>query len=516
MYAICREILGVIREYYGDLVFLILAVISYIYLFVKDRDLRRRWLYPIALIMFCVINPVLYKYIFQNIIYWRLFWMFPDAIVIALASTRLIRDSRKIWKKVVVALLLVVAVISAGNLAYKQDSFCLTENWYKLPDEVIKTCDIILRQDDEARCIMPSSLYNYVRQYSGDILQLYGRNANGFITDITGVDKKIAVYMNREFPPYDDILSYARFHNYNYIVTDVEKAISVETLEEYGYAQIGTTGVYNIYSVLSESQDSEWLITQYGTDTKWYSTMYTVENEEDKLIIIDGGESSNMDALMNVIKAHNGHVDAWILTTYRKDHIEAFLDIASDYTVTIDRVYTSDMDFDSLRSSTKIKSISEFYLRCEEVLGESENVNYLRTGDTFQISDLEFKVYNAWSPACEDIENIVNDSSLVFSLSGEKNSMLFCSDITERQENSMVKSMKDKTFEYIQLSNHGVGLSGQFYSGLQARAVFLDTCVNKIKKEEERSGVTDLTNMLTQSGIRVYSFTSRPNMVLIR
>ena len=104
------------ETYYADGFFLTMTVASSFYLFVHEKESRKRLLYPVALLVFCVLNPILYYMMFHQIIYWRLFWVVPDAIIIAYALTRLARAAGS-WREraVVFAMALVVVFVGGTN-----------------------------------------------------------------------------------------------------------------------------------------------------------------------------------------------------------------------------------------------------------------------------------------------------------------------------------------------------------------------------------------------------------------
>lgn len=48
---------------------------------------------------------------------------------------------------------------------------------------------------------------------------------------------------------------------------------------------------------------------------------YTIVDNTGRLVIVDGGFEGNADAVRNVIKQHNNHVTAWIITHPHPDHL---------------------------------------------------------------------------------------------------------------------------------------------------------------------------------------------------
>ena len=171
-----REMISYIWLYYGDGVFLKFFLIASVYLFVVDKDMRRKMMYPISLIAFFLLNPIIYKYIFQKIIYWRLLWIFPGAILVGVAITKIIKSINVGIVKWAVLGLAAYGIVAFGTNVYQKEWYSKTDNFYKLPNEAVEIVDVILDIDDNSKCVMPEELFSYVRQYSGDMELLYGRN----------------------------------------------------------------------------------------------------------------------------------------------------------------------------------------------------------------------------------------------------------------------------------------------------------------------------------------------------
>lgn len=235
------------QRYYADGVYLILALVSYLYLFAQCPELRKKFLAPMALVMFFVFNPILYKYVYVQIIYWRLFWMFPTGILIALASVKLIRNSQgKIGKGIALLMVCALIVIKGTNI-YTERGFGKTENPYKLPTEVKEVCDLMLEVTENPKCILPEPLFCDVRQYSGEILMEYGRDVLDFIIPNWSDDRYIYREMESVEPNYSWILQCAGQNGCSFVVTYTDKGINQELLNLYGYAEIPYEGNYNIY-----------------------------------------------------------------------------------------------------------------------------------------------------------------------------------------------------------------------------------------------------------------------------
>ncbi len=235
------------QAYYADGVYLILALASYIYLFGHCPELRKKFLLPMALIMFLVLNPILHKYIYSEIIYWRLFWMFPTGILIALAAVKLVKNSDgKIGKGIVLLMICALIVIKGTNI-YTERGFGKIENPYKVPAAVQEVCDLMLELDEEPKCIVPEAFLCDVRQYSGEIEMAYGRDVLGFIIANWGEERYAYGQMESAAPDYSWIMQYAERENCSFIVTYEDRGIDEALLVLYGYVEIPYEGNYRIY-----------------------------------------------------------------------------------------------------------------------------------------------------------------------------------------------------------------------------------------------------------------------------
>ena len=185
------------RLYYADGFFLIMAIFSYLYLFVHEKNSRKCFLYPVALLAFCVVNPALYWLVFRQIIYWRLFWVIPDAIIIAYAVTKMVQNSQRRTDKIIVLVIFAVFVLVKGTNVYKNGGFSVIQNLEKVSKPVEEVCAAMLEIEESPRCILPAPLLSEARQYSGEIQSLYGRNVDGYIIPASGVQMEIYHAMER-------------------------------------------------------------------------------------------------------------------------------------------------------------------------------------------------------------------------------------------------------------------------------------------------------------------------------
>ena len=235
------------QTYYADGVYLILALASYVYLFAHCPELRKKFLVPMAFLMFLVFNPLLYKYVYIRIIYWRLFWMFPTGILIALASVKLVKNSLGKFEKWIVLLMICALIVIKGTNIYTERGFGKIENAYKVPAAVKDVCDLMLELEEEPKCIVPEAFLCDVRQYSGEIEMVYGRDVLGFIIPNWGEEWHAFEQLESETPDYSWIMQCAERENCSFIVTYKDKGIDEQLLVLYGYVEILYEGNYIIY-----------------------------------------------------------------------------------------------------------------------------------------------------------------------------------------------------------------------------------------------------------------------------
>lgn len=242
------EMFDWIKRYYNDCFILVCTTISYGYLFFKYKEDRKKVLYPVLLIVILLLDPVLYIYIYRANRYWRFFWMIPNCMFISLALVKFIESAKSTVLKVGAGLFFTLLVVLLGTNVFKNGGFERTHNWEKVSPATKEICDFILALDDNPRCIMPGgSIFCETRQYNGDIIQYYGRDAYGYI--FAADSTRVSVFKTLESmnPDYDMVLREANNADMEYIVVDNTKAIGEDCLEKYGFEYIGEVDAFLVY-----------------------------------------------------------------------------------------------------------------------------------------------------------------------------------------------------------------------------------------------------------------------------
>lgn len=236
-----------IKLYYPDMIYVCVIVIAAVYLFVYKKEHRKSIIYPLIVILICILNPVLYQKLLSRMVYWRMFWMIPDAVIIAYAVTDIIKRGKTYLVKGMLLAAGVCCIIFTGVRVYDKDVFDWTKNPQKVSADTEAVCDAILAIDKHPKCVIPDGMYCEARQYNGDIELMYGRNAEHYINNLA--EKYIPVHfqMQSDNPDYDYVFSVAKEDGYNFVVCSKEKPVNETILIRYGFNGCVDAGNYWVY-----------------------------------------------------------------------------------------------------------------------------------------------------------------------------------------------------------------------------------------------------------------------------
>jgi beta-lactamase superfamily II metal-dependent hydrolase len=268
--------------------------------------------------------------------------------------------------------------------------------------------------------------------------------------------------------------------------------------------------------------DNRWTVTSYAPANGEQGTFYTITDNNNRLVIVDGGYDSDAQQVLNILKQHNYHVDAWIITHPHPDHAGAFNAIMSTYpdtNVTIDHIYTTKINRKRYEETAHDYDGIDTYYTFDSLTQKMNNVSYLKAGDELDLIGLHMKVLHAWDEATEQQQaTLLNDGSLMFRVSGRKSSMLFCADVQSEMEDEIISSYsKDLKSDYVECGHHGNwGLDTRFYDLVDPKAAFMD-CPDQILNDT--TGTYDapqLKSYFEERGVTVYSFHTSPNHVVLQ
>lgn len=283
--------------------------------------------------------------------------------------------------------------------------------------------------------------------------------------------------------------------------------------------------VFFICSILSLNvlgcvmEEKSWTITQYGTADGSQSSFYTIVDNKDNLIIIDGGWDYQADQVREIIAAHDNHVSAWIISHAHMDHAGAFNVIMQEPNgIEVDNIYTIDVNLERYKATAQDYdgiAVHEQFLQLTETL---ENVHYVYENDEMDILGLKMKVLSTWNENVETLSvNLLNNGSMVFVLEGNEESMLFCSDAENEIEGFIIEGHEDVLAEvdYVQLGHHGNwGPTTAFYDYTNPKAVFFDAPNWLLEVTEPYDGYL-MKQYFVERGVEIYTFDGAPHQIEI-
>ncbi len=232
-----------LKEFKGSGGYLALFAIGILYIFLKEKDRKRKALFMIypLLMLFIWINPLFNKVVFPifNTIYWRLLWLLPLGIEIAYCAVSFINEQNDKFRKCVVAIGSIITIMLAGQLIYTKVNFSKVGNLYKLPDECVHVAQLLGADDEEyKKAIAPIPLLPYISQIDASVHLSNKREAETY-----SKVEEIMAMLNRDIKC---IVRVAEEKKCNYVI--FEKAMVFnENIEDYGFKILTETDNYIIY-----------------------------------------------------------------------------------------------------------------------------------------------------------------------------------------------------------------------------------------------------------------------------
>ena len=236
-----------------------------------------------------IINPVFYKLWDQMGLYayWRILWIVPVIPVVAAVVPMITEKMQKPWMKGIAAIAGTGAVIIAGTFLYKGPggSFVKASNAAKLPDNVVRIADRLLEQEERPRVIVQDPIGVYIRQYTGNITTLYGRDiGNNFIS--TPSSEAVTVHRTLSNPEIDNtnVAQLMLDDSFDYLVyhgDPGQRFVHIDTVTDYGiYVATGKPGVLKTRNELGQVV-SITTVDESGTPIDTVSGYAMVEREYD-------------------------------------------------------------------------------------------------------------------------------------------------------------------------------------------------------------------------------------------
>lgn len=238
---ILKEILYEIDTYVADSGIWILYLVSLLTILkINDEKGKAYILKPMLLVMLIIFNPIaaviLDKCLDSS--YWRVIWLMQEVIVISYAIVIVLRRFQKV-RKIALGVMIVLSIMLAGKNMYSSNELVLAENMYKIPDEMIELCQIIVDAENSPVVVAVDTIPIWLRQYDASIDMVYGRYGENEL-------RALVNDANRDYEELHDILEEKKC---NLVIFRVNE-ISNEEIYQYGFEYIGSTEHYVLYKVI--------------------------------------------------------------------------------------------------------------------------------------------------------------------------------------------------------------------------------------------------------------------------
>ena len=260
--------------YIGNGRYFAFAMASLLFLFVTSKRIRPRLVYPVLVTLAVIATPWLYHYVFNRDAYWRVFWMFPGAVLIALFCVRLIQTCENVSERIAMTVFLMLILFFLGTSMYSAERTrpdgskerILTEatNPEKVSNGAKRVADILLAIEDSPKVASRKKYVYELRQYSSKILLYYGRDIDGFVIPIKKDDEwrhEVHKGLESTSPDYNRILRICDVAGYNFLITSSAYRINEALLDKHGYREVavldGSAIYYKPYTQGQENADKK-------------------------------------------------------------------------------------------------------------------------------------------------------------------------------------------------------------------------------------------------------------------
>ncbi|MBO5215128.1 MAG: MBL fold metallo-hydrolase [Clostridia bacterium] len=217
------------------------------------------------------------------------------------------------------------------------------------------------------------------------------------------------------------------------------------------------------------------------TETSKFMMSFVLVTKADNVIIIDGGRPEDMPLLKQYVGGR--HVSAWILTHAHDDHISGIMDEIkrnrlADFDV--EKIYYCFPPYHELKGRTDVPDVEYFNIELDEVLAEwvtlepqiAEITQVVKQGESIDIDECHIDFIYSYHDGL--FSNLMNDSSLVFSVTTPNKKVLFLGDLGPEGGDVLYEESRHLLkSDIVQMAHHGHGNVGmEVYA-----AIMPDVCM---------------------------------------
>lgn len=549
-----------VNMYWGVGALGVLFVAFCIWFVIKKEKTRQMkvYLWYIFLILFAIMNP-LSLYVIDITgntgVYERFFWLLFSPVILAIGFSRLSEKKRMLFP-------CILLLVLCGRIVFTDTEYKTATHPYKIDKQAIQVSDIIIRhyeklpEDAEVipnrqgydgpAAMVTDPLCESVRMYNANIKLLYVRKDFGSYNRKRLHRISQLLSLENEAIPLNYVCMKMKNRDFSYLVLGDWQYFTGD-INNYPLTEIGRTENYTIYFYDKDYlEPGTYRVTQYGDPEDYQAMCYTVESSDGGLIVIDGGRAWNSLNLVDIIKEKGGRVDYWIITHPHDDHagvLASVLEAGWDQSeIEIGEILIGEMDEEAVMAQGKRTDAYQYLMKG---LSTREHVKWLKAGDSLDVLGLKMDVLHTCNETVTTYsDNILNDGSMVFKLSGAKRSFLFLGDIGDNSQDTaqkwadnggvpvaselIAKEIMEQYGDllpstYVQMAHHGnATLPDEFYEAIHPKRAYFDApkwlMNNKNKETGESSYYTTphYKQLMEELGAGIYAHRKTPHTVLLK
>lgn len=224
---------------------------------------------------------------------------------------------------------------------------------------------------------------------------------------------------------------------------------------------------------------------QLQTRTIQQMMSYVILTQDNKCIVIDGGNTGDADFLLEFLKekteSEKPVIDAWFFTHVHSDHVNAFVALVNSR---MDEFFVRKIlfNFPSRElvaaydyTDATVLTMDEFY-KAVAKLSDTEVV-VLKNNDRFSIGDVTFEVLLVHDESFLRNSNVVNNSCSVIRMEVEGQTVLFLGDAGVEQGKVLLEKYGvDLSSDFVQMAHHGQnGVTKEVYEAIKPKVCLWPT-----------------------------------------
>lgn len=222
------------------------------------------------------------------------------------------------------------------------------------------------------------------------------------------------------------------------------------------------------------------ILYQLSESTTTQMMSYVLLNSENRIVVIDGGNDGDGETLFQFLQQLGGPkpvVDAWLLTHFHGDHINALTHILREHSAQLEirAVYYNFPSPQRALEETPAEAFTvDGFAQARKHFADREII--LHTGDEFAVGNLRFKVL--FMPYDWIETNVVNNCSTVLRCDIGDQRVLFLGDLgSEVSEQFLAMWPEDELrADYVQMAHHGQsGVTREVYERIRPRVCLWPT-----------------------------------------